>query len=150
MYFYRVTLTLGEGVNSKDTTKEIGKETSNEICSQCPSLCCKNLSMMIYRPENRAEVEDLKWQLRFDTVRVYIRNHRWYQLIEGRCMYLGEDGRCMEYQGRPNKCRRHNPPDCEFFGQFYDVTIETPEELEEYLNSRRKRKKAPKRVKKAA
>jgi hypothetical protein len=137
-------------VNSKDTSREIGKETSNEVCSQCPSLCCKNLSMMIYRPGNRAEVEDLKWQLRFDTVKVYIRNHRWYQLIEGRCMYLGEDGRCLEYRGRPNKCRRHNPPDCEFFGVFYDVMISTPDELEDYLDSRRRRKKRPKPLREAA
>lgn len=130
---------------------ETGKATTNEICSQCDSLCCKNLSMMIYRPENRAEVEDLKWQLRFDTVRIYIRNHRWYQLIEGKCMYLGEDGRCTEYKDRPNRCRRHNPPDCEFFGVFYDVMISTPEELEEYLDSRHKHKKrAPGRLRRAA
>jgi Fe-S-cluster containining protein len=93
--------------------------------------------MMIYRPRNRAEVEDLKWQLRFDTVRVYIRNNRWYQLVEGRCMYLAEDGSCTEYGRRPDKCRRHNPPDCEFFGRFYDVMISTPDELDDYLNSRR-------------
>lgn len=138
-------------MDRKDTSKETGKETTNEICSKCPSLCCKNLSMMIYRPENRQEVEDLKWQLRFDTVRIYIRHHRWYQLVEGRCMYLGEDGRCLEYEGRPNKCRRHNPPDCEFFGVFYDVMISTPEELEDYLNSKRRRKKkAAKPLKRAA
>ena len=135
---------------TRDVNKEIGKKTSKEVCSHCPSLCCKNLSMMIYRPENRSEVEDLKWQLRFDTVKVYIRNHRWYQLIEGRCMYLAEDGSCLEYDGRPNKCRRHNPPDCEFFGSFYDVMIETPEELEAYLESRRRRGKAAKRIRKAA
>ena len=137
-------------MNSQGAPGEIGKKTTNEICSQCPSLCCKNLSMMIYRPENRSEVEDLKWQLRFDTVRIYIRSHRWYLLIEGRCMYLGEDGRCLEYDGRPDKCRRHNPPDCEFFGKFYDVMIETPEELEEYLDSKKKKKKRARRLKKAA
>ncbi|MGD9401716.1 MAG: YkgJ family cysteine cluster protein [bacterium] len=138
-------------MNIKGTSREIGKETTNEICSQCPSLCCKNLSMMIYRPENRSEVEDLKWQLRFDTVSVYIRSHRWYLLIEGRCMYLADDGRCLEYDGRPDKCRRHNPPDCEFFGEFYDVMIETPEELEDYLNKKKKRKKKRAgRLKKAA
>jgi Fe-S-cluster containining protein len=139
----------GERVNKRKTCRETAggttgdtvRPTTHEVCGTCPSLCCRNLSMMIYRPENRAEVEDLKWQLRFDTVKIYIRNNRWYQLIQGKCMYLGDDGRCTEYKGRPNKCRRHNPPDCEFFGRFYDVMISTPDELEAYLDSRRRRKR---------
>jgi hypothetical protein len=36
-------------------------------------------------------------------------------------------------------CRRHNPPDCEFFGKFYDVLLETPDELAAYLAERRKK-----------
>ncbi len=134
-----------------EAAKGPAKQTTHEVCSMCPSLCCKNLSLMIYRPETRADVEDLKWELRFDTVKVYIRNNRWYQLIEGRCMYLGEDGRCTEYGGRPNKCRRHNPPDCEFFGKFYDIMISTPDELEDYLDSeRRRKKKGPQHLGRAA
>jgi Fe-S-cluster containining protein len=127
------------------------KETTIAVCSECPSLCCKNLSMMIYRPQNRAEIEDLKWQLQFDTVRVYIRNHRWYQLIEGKCMYLGDDGRCIQYEDRPDKCRIHKPPDCEFYGPFYDIMISTPDELDEYLGSKRgKRGKPAQALKRAA
>ena len=139
----------GGSVSGKGASGGPAKETTNEICSRCPSLCCKNLSMMICRPETRAEVEDLKWQLRFDTVRVYIRNRRWYQLIEGRCMYLGEDGRCTDYDNRPDKCRRHNPPDCEFFGKFYDVMISTPDDLERYLDSRNRKRRSRKALKRA-
>jgi Fe-S-cluster containining protein len=111
--------------------------TTKSVCARCDALCCKNLSMGIGKPANRSEVEDLKWQLHFDTVQVYIRNHRWYQLIDGRCMYLSDDNRCTIYQDRPNMCRRHNPPECEFFGDFYDVMISTPDELEAYLRKRR-------------
>jgi Fe-S-cluster containining protein len=93
----------------------------------------------ICKPENRTEIEDLKWQLRFDTVSVYIRSNRWYQHIEGRCMYLSNDDLCTIYAERPGTCRRHNPPDCEFYGKFYDVMIRTPEELEAYLDSKKRR-----------
>jgi Fe-S-cluster containining protein len=102
-------------------------------------MCCKNLSVGICRPRTKTEIEDLKWQLQFDTVSVYIRNNRWYQLIEGRCIYLSPDDRCTRYNDRPEVCRRHNPPNCEFFGEFYDVMIDTPEELDAYLEKRSRR-----------
>ncbi len=103
-------------------------------CDNCPALCCKDLSMLIGKPQTKSEVEDLKWQLHFDTVQVYIRSHRWYLLIKGRCMYLDENNLCTIYHRRPSRCRRHNPPDCERFGDFHDRLLSTPEELEEYLN----------------
>jgi Fe-S-cluster containining protein len=114
--------------------------TTRKECEQCPALCCKNLSIRILRPRTRAEIQDLKWQLQFDTVRVYIRNKRWYQLVEGRCIYLAEDNRCKVYPLRPDVCRKHNPPDCEFFGDFYDVMIETPDQLEAHLAGARRKK----------
>ena len=112
--------------------------TTRKECGRCPALCCKNLSIRILRPRTKAEIEDLKWQLHFDTVRVYIRNNRWYELVEGRCMYLTEDNRCEVYPDRPDVCRRHNPPECEFFGKYYDIMIETPDQLEAHLNGHRK------------
>jgi Fe-S-cluster containining protein len=132
----------GIDISKRSAMREVASvkkvSTSKRFCSECPALCCKNLSMRIGKPANRSEVEDLKWQLHFDTVSVYIRNNRWYQLVEGRCMYLSDDDRCTIYPQRPDMCRRHNPPECEFFGDFYDIIIKTPEELEGHLNGRRR------------
>jgi Fe-S-cluster containining protein len=114
------------------------KETTRKECAKCPALCCKNLSIRILRPRTRAEINDLRWQLHFDTVKIYIRGGRWYQLVEGRCVYLDDRDRCRIYSERPEICRRHNPPDCEFFGEFYDIMIETPAELEAYLRKEQK------------
>lgn len=114
------------------------KKTTNKLCEACPSLCCKNLSMRILKPTTKREIEDLKWQLQFDTVRVYVRNNRWYQLVEGSCMYLDRHGRCTVYERRPEVCRRHNPPECEFFGDYFDVMISTPDEVEAYLAKRKR------------
>ncbi|MBD3264401.1 MAG: YkgJ family cysteine cluster protein [Candidatus Omnitrophica bacterium] len=123
------------------------KNIKNKDCKICPAICCKNLAMEIGKPANNSEVEDLRWQLHFDTVKVFIRNRRWYQLVEGRCIYLTEEDRCAIYENRPQKCRKHNPPDCEYFGEFYDILISTPEELDSYFESLKKsKKKGPKQI----
>ncbi len=117
------------------------KEKTKYSCKDCPAICCRNLAMDIGKPENQAEVEDLKWQLHFDTVQVYIRNRRWYQLVEGRCMYLNSKDKCDIYSDRPLKCRQHNPPGCERFGKFYDVMLSVPEDLVDYLSKSRSGRK---------
>ena len=112
------------------------KKISKDYCRDtCRSLCCRDLAISITRPRRRDEIDDLKWQLHFDTVRVFIRNHRWYLLVSGRCMYLNTRNRCTIYDRRPEVCRKHNPPDCEAFGEYYDVMFTVPEALEAYLKN---------------
>ncbi len=123
------------------------KIPKNKNCQSCPAICCNNLAVGILKPVTKEEVGDLLWQLHFDTVKVYIRKRRWYQWIQGKCIYLTRGNRCSIYERRPDKCRNHNPPDCELFGKFYDVMFSTPKELEDYLAkelTRRKRKKLKK------
>ncbi|MFA7114685.1 MAG: YkgJ family cysteine cluster protein [Candidatus Omnitrophota bacterium] len=116
------------------------RKTTLTDCHKCNAKCCHNLSMHIGRPVTKSEIEDLKWQLQFDTVRVYIRHHRWYQLVDGKCMYLDKDYRCTIYDKRPKKCRDYNPPDCELNHKFYDIMFETPDDLEKYLKKSKKYK----------
>jgi len=116
-------------------------------CSGCPALCCKGLVMPIDRPRTAAAVEELKWHIQYDTVRIFILNRRWHLLVEGRCQYLAKDNLCRIYERRPERCRRHNPPDCERFGAFYDVLISTPEELDEHVARERRRLRDRRRAK---
>lgn len=115
------------------------RAVSNPSCQGCPSLCCRDLVLPIDKPKTPDDVEELKWHVQYDTVSVFVRTHRWYLLIEGRCQYLSGDSLCRIYDRRPARCRRHNPPGCERFADFYDVLIESPEELEEYLGRERSR-----------
>jgi len=121
----------------------------HQLCQKCDGACCKNLAMIIGRPINKKEVEDLKWQLQFDRVKVYIRNRRWHQLIESDCMYLTKDGRCKIYDQRPDRCRKYTQENCEYHGDFHDIMFETPQDLEDYLfkekERRRMRKKSQKK-----
>jgi len=108
------------------------EESDHKACLKCPAICCKSLAMTIHRPKNKKDLADLKWQLQFDSVRIYIRDRKWYLLVDGKCSYLGADDKCTCYETRPKICRMHNPPHCEFFGRYYDLMLTTPEELEGY------------------
>ncbi len=121
-------------------------EGSMSVCRKCDAVCCTNLASMIARPYTKSEVEDLRWHLHFDTVRVFIKNLRWYLLIKGRCIYLDKNNMCTIYDRRPKKCRDHNPPDCEGIGdgRYWDVIFSTPKDLDAYIkkeNARRRKKR---------
>ena len=106
--------------------------------------------LLITKPRTKEEIDELAWQLRYDTIRVFIREHRWYLMTEGRCIYLTSENLCSIYERRPSICRRHNPPECERYGKFYDAMIETPEALVRHLGEAPSRKKharkAPRRA----
>ena len=125
----------------KAATKKKKSKKTKYHCNECPSICCTNLALSILKPNTKAEIEDLKWLLRFDTVKVYIRHNRWHEWVQGRCMYLDEHNLCTIYDHRPSKCRNHNPPNCEKFGDFYDVIFNTPDELEDYLKQKKRNKR---------
>ena len=120
-------------------------EVKSRRCRSCPALCCKDLVLLITKPRTRQEIESLKWQLQFDTVSVFITNYRWHAMIKGRCMYLDGDDLCTIYDRRPRTCRRHNPPDCERYGEFWDVMIRTPDALESYLQKEKERRRSHRR-----
>jgi len=108
------------------------------VCINCPALCCKDLAIMIIKPETKTEINQLKWYLHFDTVNIFIRNHKWYLMIKGKCIYLNRKNLCKIYNTRPLKCRRHRPPSCERFGRFYDTLISKPDGLENYLKGKKR------------
>ena len=108
-----------------------------QVCIECPAVCCTDLAIPISKPKTQDEVDELKWQLQYDTVHVAIRDRRWFVVVKGTCIYLGDDKLCTIYDGRPPRCRKHKPPNCERFGSWYDALITTPEELDRHLNAER-------------
>lgn len=115
------------------------KDTTLKDCSDCPALCCHDLSVNILKPTTNKDVEDLMWQLNYDTVGVYIRNKRWHQLVKGRCEFLDKNDLCTIYKDRFDICREHKPPHCERYDDWYDVLFTKPHELEEYIKAEKKR-----------
>jgi len=115
-------------------------------CQGCPALCCHDLVLRITKPRTAQEIDSLRWQLHFDTVTVYIVDGRWHQMIAGKCIYLDDDNLCTIYDRRSERCRRHNPPDCERYGECWDVMIRTPDELDAYLAKEKERRRARRRA----
>ncbi|MEW6736973.1 MAG: YkgJ family cysteine cluster protein, partial [Acidobacteriota bacterium] len=86
---------------------------SNSRCSGCPALCCHDLNMPVSPPTTEALLNDLKWRLHFDTVKISIIDGNWLMIVSGRCIYLDEKNMCTIYEKRPKQCRDFNPPYCE-------------------------------------
>jgi Fe-S-cluster containining protein len=114
------------------------KGGSKRACTNCPALCCHDLAIPIDRPRLKEDIDDLKWQLRYDVVHVAIRHRQWYLAVNGRCIYLDRNDLCTIYDERPPTCREHNPPDCEKYSRWYEYWIETPEQLDSYLSGKRR------------
>ncbi len=128
-----------KGKSSGRTRIKKKVKCTRDPCDKCPALCCHDLVLPIQKPKTDDDVFELKWELQYDTVRVFVRSHRWYRIIKARCMYLTRDNLCRIYEKRPRRCRELNPPDCERFGEFYDAMISTPEQLEAYLARHKRR-----------
>jgi len=111
-------------------------DTTLAVCHDCGAKCCHDLVQPIDMPQTPDEVEELKWDLRYDTIRAFIRSHRWYRIVSGRCQYLDDNDRCTIYARRPRRCREMKPIDCEQTGRFWDTMIATPEELDAYMAER--------------
>lgn len=117
------------------------RTVNNPLCADCPALCCHGLVIPIDKPRTKADVEELKWHVQYDTVSAFIRSSRWNLMVDGRCQYLDEQNLCTRYEDRPDRCRRHNPPDCERYGPYFDLMLKTPEDVERYFARERARKR---------
>lgn len=134
---------------STPMTKRSVQKTALDACSDCPALCCHDLSVTILKPSTGKEIDDLMWHLNYDTVRVYIQSRRWHLHVKGRCQYLDDRNMCTIYDKRFSTCRNHKPPYCEKFDDWYDVMFETPFELQEYLEKEKARWKKNAKKRKA-
>lgn len=121
-----------------ETKRNRKMKNSSDVCMTCHAPCCRDITMLITKPRTKTEINELTQYLHFDTARVFIRNNKWYLTIDGTCIYLSKNNLCTKYSRRPARCRRHNPPDCERFDEYYDVLITTPEEFEDYMAGMRR------------
>lgn len=117
------------------------KKTSKNECSTCPALCCEGLTIDITKPRTKDDVEILMWKLQYEDIGVYILNKRWHLFFSSRCGYLNGDDLCTVYEKRSDICRKHNPPQCERYLDWYDEFFSTPEELRKYFERERRRVK---------
>jgi hypothetical protein len=120
-----------------------------ETCEGCPALCCKGLEKDIPSPKTKLDRENLVWQAHFVNTKFFIRDRKWRELSLGDCRYLDSANLCTVYEKRPDVCRNHNPPECERFGEIFDVMFDTPEDLLAHFQKARDKKGGKKKSKSA-
>lgn len=87
-------------------------------CKLC-GKCCSYICLQLDEPEDKGDIENIKWYLVHEKVRVFIDDHDdWYLQVFTRCKYLNDENKCDFYiQGkekkRPKICKIHEADSCE-------------------------------------
>lgn len=104
-------------------------------CLNCDAKCCKYIALELDFPENKNDIEDLKWYILHQNVEIYI-DHDDDLILEfkTKCKALDKNNQCKIYSKRPSICRKHNAKDCENNeGKSFKVLFKTPEDIENYF-----------------
>jgi len=97
-------------------------------CSFCVgSKCCSYITQSIDTPRSITDFDTLLWQLAHHNVQAYKDENGWYLLFYTKCTFLEQDGRCGNYDNRPQMCREYSNDYCEYdapaeddFDLFFD------------------------------
>lgn len=91
------------------------KITPENKCGFCTnSTCCTYITQEMDTPRSIEDFDALLWQLAHENIQIYKDEDGWFLLVNNRCNYLLNDGRCGIYETRPQVCREHSNDDCEF------------------------------------
>jgi len=110
-------------------------------CESCDSLCCRYVATQIDTPTCKRDYDNIRWYLKHNDVTVFQDNDGdWFVEFEATCSELGPDGRCLDYENRPDVCRSHGEGEveCEFVSDKlpYRVRFSTAVEYERYLDEK--------------
>lgn len=111
-----------------------------DTCEKCGAMCCRYVIIEIDEPEDRSDLEDIRWYLCHKNVKVYTNEGDWYVEFVADCRFIGEDQKCMNYDGRPRVCREHGFEDgdellCQgVVGDYdHDEEFTSLEQFEEFI-----------------
>lgn len=101
-------------------------------CGRCIALCCRYFALEIDPPEEPEDFENLRWYVLHENVALFIDDDVWYLQVFSKCVWLGTDNKCSQYERRPTICREYSNDACDYDGAESDETFRTIEELEAY------------------
>jgi len=124
------------------------------LCERCLAICCKYITVEIDKPRTKRAFDDIRWYLLHEGVTLLIDKDRWMVKFPTTCTALNEDNVCTIYENRPATCREYKTDNCDYYTEYEGwetdfVEIETAEEFDRYLKSKKKKpasaKKNPKK-----
>ena len=132
--------TTGKGKSKKKTKIEVTSETK---CSYCPgSKCCNYFTEQVQTPRTKKDFDHLLWQLAHGNTQLYKDDEGWFLLVNNKCNFLQDDGRCGIYETRPAVCREYTNTFCELdqpAEEGFDLFFDGYESLLKYCKKRYKR-----------
>jgi len=106
------------------------------LCDYCSAKCCRYFALPIDTPENRQDLDFIRWYLLHDRASMFVEGDTWYLLVHTTCKHLQEDHRCGIYETRPQICRDYTTAECEYEDTWvYDQYFETPEQVQDYMDA---------------
>lgn len=118
------------------------KMTVSEICCACTG-CCGYVSVQIYPPKKKVDIDHYTYYLLHQNVQIYIDNDdEWNLLFITPCTQLDkETGFCKIYSKRPQICKDYSPDNCSRVGKDHKHLFQTPKSMLSYLKKKNKNKK---------
>lgn len=109
------------------------------VCTEC-GKCCTYVSVGVNAPNSIRHATNMLWYLYHQNVTVYRDGEgEWSVVFETRCRNLQSDLLCSVYEHRPEICRNFDNKTCEINDPEGGLSINTPEQLMDYLRKRRPR-----------
>jgi len=118
------------------------------LCDTCrsPGSCCKGFSITQFgferaRWKQHARKVMKQWHFPWYPVEMTVYNEPGWEYVDVRfnCRWLGEDGRCMHYEQRPEACRKYEPLQdglcAEYVFNFKGIPIRTIHETPAHLHN---------------
>ena len=117
--------------------------TTETKCGYCPgSKCCNYFTEKVETPRSKQDFDHLLWQLAHGNTQLYKDDEGWYLLINNKCNFLQDDGRCGTYETRPSVCREYKNDFCELdqpAEEGFDLFFDGYESLLKYCRKRFKK-----------
>ena len=89
--------------------------TTDNKCRFCAgSKCCSYITQAIDPPRSISDFDTLLWQLAHHNVQAYKDDDGWFLIFYTKCQFLEHDGRCGNYDNRPQMCREYSNDYCEY------------------------------------
>ncbi|OIO37668.1 MAG: hypothetical protein AUJ75_03740 [Candidatus Omnitrophica bacterium CG1_02_49_10] len=115
-------------------------------CNVCEARCCKHVATEIDKPDSKGELNDIKWYLCHEDVRVFVEKGSWYLGVGTKCKYVTPEHRCAIYKKRPRICANYGVDniageyDCELGSGEYDHShnFYEPEDIDKYYEDNKK------------
>lgn len=112
-------------------------------CRGCEARCCRYIAVEIDKPTTKGAYDNLRWILLHDKTHVYIdHDGDWVLQVDVSCTKIDKKThRCRIYSTRPGICEELTLEECEREGHDAIAAFYTPEDLDKWKSSRRRKRK---------